>query len=68
MQLKDVVKFDVSEEDRLHNVVVFGLEELNEDDLCEAEDEELVDDIMEQLNVWQKRVVQIEHVGQHKDE
>ena len=44
-------------------MVVFGLEELNEDDLYEAEDEELVDDIMEQLNVWQKRVVQIEHVG-----
>ena len=44
-------------------MVVFGLKELNEDDLYEAEDEELVDDIMEQLNVWQKRVVQIEHVG-----
>ena len=57
--IKEAVKFAVSEEDKLHNVMVFGLDEHDEH---EIEDEGLVYEMMEQLNVCPKRVVQTEHV------
>ena len=67
MKIKEAVKSAVSEEDKLHNVMVFGLNELDEDDVHDAEDEGLVDEMMEQLNICPKRVVQIDRVGERRE-
>ena len=66
-KIKEAVKSAVSEEDRLLNVMVFGLNELEEDDVHEAEDEGLVEEMMEQLNIWPQLVDQIERIGERKE-
>ena len=66
-KIKEAVKSAVSEEEKLHNVMVFGLNELDEDDVHDAEDEGLVDEMMEQLNVCPKRVVEIDSVGERRE-
>lgn len=69
-KVKKAVKSAVVEEDRLHNVMVFGLNEIDEDDedIREGEDLGMVKDIMRELDVWPDRVVQIERVGEIKED
>ena len=66
-KIKEAVKSAVSEEDRLHNVMVFGLDELDEEDVHEAEDEGMAEEIMEHLDVWPQHVVKVERVGERKE-
>ena len=61
--IKQAVKSAVSEEDKVHNVMVFSLNETMYMRLRTR----LVDEIMEQLNVWPKRNIEIEHVGERKE-
>ena len=65
--IKQAVKSAVSEEDRLHNVMVFGLKELDEDDVHEAEDEGMVEEIMNIVDMAPKHLVSIERIGERKE-
>ena len=70
-KIKEAVKSAVSEEDRLNNVMLFGLKELpeeeEEEDVHDAEDEGLVEEILEELNVSPSYIAEVERVGERKE-